>query len=153
MRNFNQWITEYSVSHKNPTNKKIHNFCVPAIMLSLLGLIYLIPFPQDLGFGPIDNWAVVFIIPCLLFYLSLNRMIFIGMLFLAFFMLSIIYLVGDKTILLYSSIIVFVVAWIGQFYGHKIEGKKPSFLQDLVFLLIGPIWVIKNLYDKMGVKY
>ena len=35
---------------------------------------------------------------------------------------------------------IFVVAWIGQFYGHKVEGKKPSFFKDLQFLLIGPVW-------------
>jgi uncharacterized membrane protein YGL010W len=47
---------------------------------------------------------------------------------------------------------VFIISWIAQFWGHKIEGKKPSFLQDLAFLLIGPLWVTRFLYKKMGIN-
>ena len=39
---------------------------------------------------------------------------------------------------------VFVFSWIGQFIGHKIEGKKPSFLEDLLFLLVGPAWIFEH---------
>jgi uncharacterized membrane protein YGL010W len=47
----------------------------------------------------------------------------------------------------------FVLAWIGQFIGHKIEGKKPSFLKDVVFLLIGPAWLMSKVYKAAGQKY
>ena len=57
------------------------------------------------------------------------------------------------TSLLYLAIGVFVVAWIGQFVGHKIEGRKPSFLTDLTYLLIGPAWVLAKLYRKLGWAY
>jgi uncharacterized membrane protein YGL010W len=50
------------------------------------------------------------------------------------------------------SIIIFVSAWIGQFIGHKIEGQKPSFMDDLQFLLIGPAWLMSFIYKKFGVK-
>lgn len=43
--------------------------------------------------------------------------------------------------LLAINLTLFILAWIGQFYGHHVEGKKPSFFQDLQFLLIGPLWV------------
>ena len=55
--------------------------------------------------------------------------------------------------LLKLAIGVFVVAWIGQFVGHHIEGRRPSFLTDLTYLLIGPIWVLNKLYRKLGWKY
>jgi len=55
--------------------------------------------------------------------------------------------------LLYAAIAVFVVAWIGQFVGHKIEGRKPSFFTDLTYLLIGPAWVLAKLYRKLGLQY
>ena len=55
--------------------------------------------------------------------------------------------------LLILAIAVFVVAWIAQFVGHKIEGRKPSFLTDLTYLLIGPAWVLAKLYRKMGWGY
>jgi uncharacterized membrane protein YGL010W len=51
------------------------------------------------------------------------------------------------------SAIVFVVAWIGQFYGHKVEGKKPSFLKDIQFLLIGPAWLLHFIYRRLGIPY
>ena len=47
----------------------------------------------------------------------------------------------------------FAIAWIGQFIGHKIEGAKPSFLDDLKFLLIGPAWLLSFIYKKLGIKY
>ena len=48
---------------------------------------------------------------------------------------------------------VFVIAWIGQFIGHKIEGKKPSFFKDLQFLLVGPMWLLHFVYRKLGISY
>ena len=48
---------------------------------------------------------------------------------------------------------IFVIAWIGQFIGHKIEGKKPSFLEDLQFLMVGPAWLLSFIYKKVGIKY
>ena len=48
---------------------------------------------------------------------------------------------------------IFVLAWIGQFIGHKIEGEKPSFFEDLQFLLIGPDWLLGAIYQKLGIRY
>jgi uncharacterized membrane protein YGL010W len=55
--------------------------------------------------------------------------------------------------LFWSGVAVFVLAWIGQFIGHEIEGKRPSFLTDLTYLLIGPLWVWAKLLRKLGVAY
>lgn len=51
------------------------------------------------------------------------------------------------------SLVLFTVAWIGQFYGHKVESKKPSFLKDIQFLLIGPAWSISFIYQRLGIRY
>ena len=56
--------------------------------------------------------------------------------------------IGKNANLAIVSVVIFIVAWIGQFYGHKVEGKKPSFIKDLQFLLIGPLWVLKKLGSK-----
>jgi uncharacterized membrane protein YGL010W len=48
---------------------------------------------------------------------------------------------------------VFVLAWIGQFIGHKIEGARPSFFTDLAYLLIGPAWLVGKLMRRAGVAY
>ena len=52
-----------------------------------------------------------------------------------------------------SCLAIFVVAWIGQFIGHAIEGRRPSFFKDLQFLLIGPIWLLAFVYRSIGLRY
>ena len=55
--------------------------------------------------------------------------------------------------LLYIYLLIFIIAWVGQFIGHKIEGQKPSFFEDIQFLLIGPAWIISFIYKKMGINF
>jgi uncharacterized membrane protein YGL010W len=152
MRTFNQWMAEYGVSHKNPTNQLIHKICVPLIMLSVIGLIWVIPTPAAFQTVPYLNWATIFVALCLVFYLTLNFVMFIGMVILTGVMCWICQMLDNAGILLPASIVIFVVSWIAQFYGHKVEGKKPSFMQDLAFLLIGPLWVLRFFYAKVGIK-
>lgn len=152
MRTYQQWMDEYGVSHKNPTNQFVHKICVPLIMLSILGVLWKIPTPEAFHISPYLNWASIFCGLCLCFYLTLNLKMFIAMLVQTSLMLFICHQIDQAGILLPLSIVVFVLAWIGQFWGHKIEGKKPSFLQDMVFLLIGPLWVTRFLFKKMGIE-
>jgi len=154
-RDIHQWINDYGISHQNSTNKKIHWICVPAIMFTLLGLLSLVKF--DLGEFRV-NLVYILIVLAWLFYLRLSIKISIGM-----FAISAISLVGiyqlekfiglENWILFIIYIIVFVLAWIGQFIGHKIEGQKPSFFEDLQFLLIGPAWLLSFIYKKLGIRY
>jgi len=152
MRSFNQWMAEYGVSHQNPTNQLIHKICVPLIMLSVIGLIWSIPTPATFETLPYLNWATIFVAGCLVFYMTLNFVMFVGMLVLTVLMCWVCQQLQNAGILLPASIGIFVVAWIAQFYGHKVEGKKPSFLQDLAFLLIGPLWVLRFFYAKVGIR-
>ncbi|WP_423818495.1 Mpo1-like protein [Salinimicrobium sp. TIG7-5_MAKvit] len=151
MRTLDQWFDEYAVSHQNKTNQLIHYVCVPAIFFSIVGLVMSIPpgpltgiFPMYIPF--LENWAVVILILVLIFYFRLSRSM--GFKVLAFAALCIAgnYYISLVAPLWLVSLIIFVVAWIGQFYGHKVEGKKPSFLKDLQFLLIGPAWVIRKIF-------
>ena len=148
MRTLDEWLDAYGEDHQNPTNQIIHKFCVPLIMLSLLGLLWTIPTPSMLSSIPFFNWAVVFCASCLVFYTILSPLFALAMFFMAAAMLYVVSMIAltGHTIAICSGI--FVVAWIGQFYGHKVEGKKPSFLTDLQFLLIGPLWVIKDLIPR-----
>ncbi len=150
MKTPQQWFDAYSISHQNITNQKIHYFCVPIIYFSIIGLLMSIPatFLQetlDLKLALIENWASIVSIFILLFYLRLNLKIFIRMFIFTALCISINYGINAYFNLLLISIVLFVIAWIGQFYGHKLEGKKPSFLEDIQFLLIGPAWVFQKL--------
>ena len=139
MKTMEEWFELYGVSHQNKTNIIIHKVCVPLIMFSILGILWSLPFPIDKEGG---NWAIVFCFIASFFYLTLSLKVYVFMLFQSAAMLALAFYIEQTTQSLLSlSILIFVLAWIGQFIGHKIEGKKPSFFDDLKFLLIGPVWV------------
>ncbi len=154
MRSAKQWFDEYAISHQNEKNQLIHYICVPAIFFSVVGLLMCIPNTLIKStfriHNPlIENWAfIVGILICFLFYLRLGFWYFVNMSFIILVAISCNNWIQNNFNLLIVSIVIFVIAWIGQFYGHKIEGKKPSFIKDLQFLLIGPLWVIEKLSSK-----
>lgn len=150
MKTAQEYFEEYAVSHQNETNQTIHYICVPLIFFSVIGLLMSIPttfLENSLNINNpfIENWAAVVTLFISIFYIKLGFWFFVEMLFII--LLSIIgnFWIGNNINLFFVSIAIFVLAWIGQFYGHKVEGAKPSFLKDLEFLLIGPLWVIQKL--------
>ncbi len=154
MKSIQQWLDEYGESHRNPTNKLIHWICVPAITFSLLGLLWSIPVPAAMAsVSPWLNWATLFAVLAGLFYLRLSTTIFMGMTVVAVAMLVVCDLIARSEWSLWQlSLLVFVVAWVGQFIGHKIEGKKPSFFKDLQFLLVGPAWLLGFVWRRLGIR-
>lgn len=160
MRTAEQWFTEYGESHQTAFNKIIHYVCVPAIFFSIVGLLASIPlgslpemFPTAIA--PFVHLGTALIIFGLVFYARMSIPIFMGMLLISAVVLYGNYLiaVSFSTSLWLISVIIFVVAWIFQFIGHNHEGKKPSFLKDLQFLMIGPAWILGHLYKKIGIGY
>lgn len=152
---------KYAESHQNHTNETIHWVCVPLIVFSLLGLVWAIPFPhlEFLGrYNGYINWASFLIAFSVYYYYRLSPVMSYLMLLLIFGM-SIVIVQLEKVeaaggpALWLVCLAIFVLAWIGQFIGHKIEGKKPSFLEDVKFLLIGPIWLLHFICKKVGLRY
>ncbi|HMI79086.1 MAG TPA: Mpo1-like protein [Ferruginibacter sp.] len=152
MKTIQQWLSEYGESHQDHTNKTIHWICVPAIFFSIVGLLFSIKLPFIIS-GIQLNVAMIILVLVVFYYLSLSRTLWIGLFLFALLCLWLCWMIERSGILplWLFSIIVFVVAWIGQFYGHKIEGKKPSFLKDIQFLLIGPAWLMSFIYKKMRI--
>lgn len=159
MRKIDQLLAEYGESHQNSTNKSIHWICVPLIFLSVVGLIASIPssmVQSVLGENnPYANWAAIVLILVLIYYVSLSIPLSIGMMLFGALCLFIVNFIVRLNIapLWMVSLIIFALAWIGQFYGHKVEGKKPSFLKDVQFLLIGPAWLMHFIYKRVGIPY
>jgi uncharacterized membrane protein YGL010W len=153
-RPIDRWFASYSGDHRDPTNQLIHVICVPAILWSAIALRWCIPVPQGL-FVP-GAWAALAMFAAWMFYYRASRPLGLGMLamfvLMGFFTRLLQETIGLQN-LMYTAIAVFVVAWIGQFVGHKIEGRKPSFFTDLTYLLIGPAWVLAKLYRKLGLPY
>ena len=146
-----QWFAMYAESHQNDLNKKIHFICVPVIYYTIIGLLLEIPTSLientlQLDLPLVENWAVVLAFIVLIFYFLLSFKIFVRMVIFTALCIALNQWIGNFLNNFQISIGLFVIAWIGQFYGHKIEGKKPSFLEDLQFLLIGPAWVFEKIF-------
>lgn len=158
MRRIDALLAEYGESHQNATNKAIHWICVPLIFFSVIGMIASIPsnmLHSFMGESPYANWATVVLVLAIIYYVSLSIPLSIGMVLFSLICIFLANLIAQLNVvpLWLVSLIIFVVAWIGQFYGHKVEGKKPSFFKDLQFLLIGPAWLMHFVYKKMGIPY
>jgi uncharacterized membrane protein YGL010W len=141
-RTIDTLLAQYSESHLNPTNELIHFVCVPIIVFTLLGLLWAIH----------PAVAVAVTLASLAYYFKLSKPFAVGMLLMSALFLALLAALPDRAVLP-LSVAIFVLAWIGQFIGHKIEGKKPSFFDDLRFLLIGPLFVLGFLYRRLKLAY
>jgi len=143
MRDLTQWLSDYGDSHQNPINQKIHKVAVPGIFISVVGLIWSIPSVSFYGYTL--NWVWVAVIPVWAFYFKLSLSVFLMMLGFTLASISLVWSLEIMQLpVLLISLSMFASLWLLQFIGHKIEGKKPSFFDDLAFLLIGPIWVFRQ---------
>lgn len=146
MHTLQDWLTEYRVSHQNPVNKRLHWICVPLITASVIGLLW-----------SLNSFvALIALILAMIFYARLSMPLFSVMTLFSTLIVILIWILSAplQSLSPYASVgfylSLFIVGWMGQFYGHKIEGKKPSFFKDLQFLLIGPAWCADYLMKKIG---
>ena len=144
MQTIDEWLDEYGESHLNPVNKAIHRLAVPVIALDVLGLVHALPVP---------GVAIAVTMLALVYYVRLSPPLALGMGVLA--TIGLLLLDAAKSALGVAFvpvlIAVFIAAWAAQFYGHSVEGRKPSFVKDLQFLLIGPLWLLADAYRRLGV--
>ena len=152
-RPLDRYFASYSDDHRNDTNQWIHVFAVPAILWTVIALLWCIP--GGTIFKP-GIWAALAMFAAWRFYHRASRSLGFGMLAVFLLLGALTYALhqwlGTRGLLI-TAVSVFVLAWIAQFVGHKIEGQKPSFLTDLVYLLIGPAWVLAKLYRRLGWRY
>ncbi len=142
MRTATTWFDLYAQSHRNPVNKAIHWVCIPLILLASFGLLQAVGHAYAAAI-----WAV-----CLVFYFRLSWTIGVGMTATGAACLGVNYgIEATGASLAVVSAAIFAGAWVVQFVGHKIEGAKPSFFEDLQFLLVGPAWLLQFVYKRTGV--
>ena len=140
-RRVDQLITHYGQSHQNPGNEVIHFVAIPLIMLSLLGMLYALhPYA-----------AFAFVAASMVYYARLSWVFFVAMVLWSAITFSGVFAMGVQV--LPMSVAIFVGAWIMQFIGHKMEGKKPSFFEDIQYLWVGPLFVLSKLFGKLGVRW
>jgi len=155
MRTLGEWLNEYGASHRHPTNKLLHWLCVPPIVLAVMGLLWSLPVPAAFSaVSPWLNWASIVAAAALLYYFALSPQLAAGVLLAFIALLALTRALSALAWPLWqTSLLIFVVAWIGQFIGHAFEGARPSFFKDLQFLLIGPLWLLAAAYRRLSVPY
>jgi uncharacterized membrane protein YGL010W len=153
MRQIDKLLAQYGESHQNKTNVLIHAIAVPSIFFVTLGLVWSIPVPEWLATFDV-TWAHVLIIPTLYYYFRLSGPIGAAMTLLSLASFGGIKILVSMNISVWQfCLALFVVMWILQFVGHKIEGKKPSFFEDLRFLLVGPAWWWGHWLKRLNISY
>ena len=156
MQTLQHLLDEYAGSHTHRGNKLIHWICVPLIVWSVVALLWSLPFPAGLqnGMAPV-NWASIVLVLAQVYYFRLSIRLATGILLFNLFLLGLTATVAKMAPwpLWQMALAVFMLAWIGQFIGHVMEGKRPSFFKDLQFLLIGPAWLMSFVYDRLGLRY
>jgi uncharacterized membrane protein YGL010W len=154
MRNIQSWLQEYEKNHQHPINRAIHTVAVPCIVVSIFAFFWCLPFPH-INNAPILNWSTILATAIAIYYIylstTLGLIFIIGAVFqfLGFYWLQ----SGFFISLEFVAVVLFVFGWVLQFIGHTIEGKRPSFFEDLRFLLIGPLWVLASFCEKLGLKF
>ena len=152
MRSLDSWLAEYQESHQHPVNKLIHWLCIPLIIFSTAGLLWSIPLPDAItgGYAWI-NAATLTCAGAMVFYLLRDLRVAAGMaVWFGLTLAAVAYVASLMPIALVSGLI-FVAAWVVQIWGHKVEGRKPSFFKDLSFLLVGPAWVMTAVFRALGI--
>lgn len=140
-RRVDQLLAHYEESHRDPRNERIHFVAIPLIMLSLIGLLFCL-----------HPWvAYGFILASMVYYARLSTMFLVTMAALSVLGLALVHAMGEYRLTI--SVAIFVGAWIAQFVGHKMEGRKPSFFEDLQYLWVGPIFVLSKLFLKLGIRW
>jgi uncharacterized membrane protein YGL010W len=156
-RPLDRYFDQYAESHKNPTNKLIHWICIPLIVFSLMGLVWAIPFPHIKFLGTYNgyfNWASFLIAFSIYYYMRLSYLMLLVLLLFSYGVMELLaWQQAGGPALWQVCLAIFILSWLGQFIGHKIEGKKPSFLTDLKFLLIGPIWLLHFVLKRFSIRY
>lgn len=153
MRKIDMLLTEYGESHQNHTNKAVHWVCVPVIVWTVMVLLHSLPVPTWFAALPWLDWLIVSLGLAMIYYVLLSPSLAVGIAVYAATGIYLIRLLESATTrpIWQFGLGLFVLAWIGQFWGHKIEGKKPSFFKDIQFLLIGPAWLLSFLYRRAGI--
>ena len=156
MTSVHEWLAEYGRSHTNPTNELIHWICVPLIYWSVYAAISDLPVPTALQGLPVAlHWGLLVFLLVQTYYFILSPRLGLGLLLFNVVVIAVTAWLATVSPwpVWQVAAVVFVLAWIGQFIGHMIEGAKPSFFKDIQFLLIGPAWLMGFVFRKLKLSY
>ncbi|QYJ70378.1 DUF962 domain-containing protein [Shewanella sp. FJAT-51649] len=150
MKSAVEQLSTYKSVHLNQRNILTHFVGIPLIIWSAFLLLATIRIP--LGSASDVSLGVILGAGVLVYYFRLHAKLAIG---LALFIAPVVYtteLMADSPNAFWLAISVFIVGWIFQLIGHQYEKAKPAFVDDLHQLLIGPFFLMAEVYFILGLE-
>lgn len=144
-------LSQYAAYHLDHKNVLTHFVGIPLIVFSIMCLTACLGITVE-GFE--ITIALVLIIASVVYYLRLDKVFGFIMLviFAAVYPLSLMIAKMSLGAWLGWSVGLFFVGWVIQFIGHFYEKKKPAFMDDVIGLAIGPLFVLAELVFLMGFR-
>jgi uncharacterized membrane protein YGL010W len=153
MKTFAEQITTYAAYHRDVRNVWTHFVGVPMIVFAVLLLLAMVPLFKVAEHTV--TLAHALFLGGLAYYFLLDALMGLLMtLLVGALWWGAILIVGSQTwpTALGIGVGVFVVGWALQFWGHKFEGRKPAFVDDLNQLMIGPLFVTTEVLFALGLR-
>ena len=152
MRPLQDHLTQYAAYHRDRRNIATHFAGVPMIVFSIVLALATVAIPM--GALAITLAAVVSILAGI-YYLALDRAFGLAMAVVLFLMCAAASEITARTTTgaaLGWAGAIFAVGWALQFLGHKFEGMKPAFFDDVMQLIIGPLFVCAEVFFLLGAR-
>jgi len=151
MKSISEHLTSYASYHRDPRNIATHFIGIPMIIFAVT---ILLSRPLiSMAIFDLSPAIVLAIIACA-YYLRLD--LFLGLVMSCLLSVSVWHgaaIASTSTLSwLGWGVGLFVVGWILQFVGHFYEGKKPAFVDDIMGLAVGPLFVVAEAVFMLGLK-
>jgi len=130
-------FSEYASYHMDPRNRIFHSFGIPLIVLGVMGLL------SQVHLGPLDL-ALVVAAAVIAYYAVID----FGGALLCLLVFAALYAIAVH-LPWQLNLTAFVAGWVCQLVGHRIEGTKPKFLENLIYLLIGPLYIVEEIFGAL----
>jgi uncharacterized membrane protein YGL010W len=152
MRTLTDQLTTYADYHRDGRNVATHFVGVPMIVVAVAMLLSR-PVFGEWG-GVALSPALAAVVVTTLYYLRLDGRLGAAMgVLLALALAAGQWAAAQATaVWLAWGLGLFVVGWVIQFVGHVFEGRKPAFVDDLMGLIIGPLFVTAEAAFLLGLR-
>jgi len=151
MKTLTQHLSHYALYHRDERNILTHYLGIPLIVIAIFSLLSIPLF--SLGAITLTPTLLLFTATALFYFRLDLRFGLVMLLFSGSCLAMALWLAAQPlTVWLSSAIGLFVIGWVLQFIGHYFEGKKPAFVDDIVGLFVGPLFIIAELGFKLGLR-
>ncbi|MCW4627689.1 MULTISPECIES: DUF962 domain-containing protein [Marinomonas] len=151
MKTIVEHLSQYAFYHQDRRNVATHFVGIPLIVV---GIAVLLSRPHFTLLEIVFTPALIVALASSVFYIRLDKLIGVVMTMLLALAIWFAELVAAQSTSIWfiTGVGLFVVGWVFQFVGHYFEGKKPAFLDDVIGLIIGPLFVFVELLFLLGLK-